>query len=408
MKRAIVLGGGGSKGAYQIGAWRALRELGIAYHIITGTSIGAFNGAMMVQGDYDKALALWREFDIDKVALNGLNLRTDLNYYKANLDKLLPFIKSYANNKGMDITPLKQIIESSLNDSFFTSPINYGLVSVKIPSFAPIQKPKAELNLQNLALWILASASCFPAFPVCEIEGEDYIDGGYYDKLPVNFAFELGAEEVIAIALNPNPHIYSHHPLVRTIQPIASLGGMLDFDKVSMSENVEIGYLDTLKSFGKLWGRAYSFRICKNFMQKCAFGFNRAFAFVLQSELQGTRTLPFSLHKAFEIFTPALSNRIFYLLSEDSPYISHIERVCGEDLSNIHHNSSYRMALHLIESAMAYFGDFERTKIYELEAVCEVLAKQDFEAFDVEVQMAQESDKALLGAFFGLFLAYMQ
>ena len=82
--------------------------------------------------------------------------------------------------------------------------------------------------------------------------------------------------------------------------------------------------------------------------------------------------------------------------------------MCGEDLSNIHHNSSYRMALHLIESAMAYFGDFERTKIYELEAVCEVLAKQDFEAFDVEVQMAQESDKALLGAFFGLFLAYMQ
>ena len=71
MKMAIVLGGGGSKGAYQIGAWRALKELGIKYDIITGTSIGAFNGAMMVQGDFEKALALWREIDIDKVILDG-------------------------------------------------------------------------------------------------------------------------------------------------------------------------------------------------------------------------------------------------------------------------------------------------------------------------------------------------
>ena len=59
LKRAIVLGGGGSKGAYQIGAWRALRELGVDYHIITGTSIGACNGALMVQGDYERALELW-------------------------------------------------------------------------------------------------------------------------------------------------------------------------------------------------------------------------------------------------------------------------------------------------------------------------------------------------------------
>ena len=139
----------------------------------------------------------------------------------------------------MDITPLKKIVESSFDEAFFTSSLDYGLVSVKIPSFSPIQKRKSELNKENLALWILASASCFPAFPVCEINGENYIDGGYYDNLPVNFAFELGAEQVIAIALNPNPHIYSTHPLVRTIQPIVPLGGMLDFDKASMSENME-------------------------------------------------------------------------------------------------------------------------------------------------------------------------
>ena len=47
--RAVVLSGGGSKGAYQIGVWKALRQLNIKYEIVAGTSVGALNGAMMVQ-----------------------------------------------------------------------------------------------------------------------------------------------------------------------------------------------------------------------------------------------------------------------------------------------------------------------------------------------------------------------
>ena len=49
--RAIVLAGGGARGAYEMGAWRALRELGVEYQMVLGTSIGAINGVMMVQGD---------------------------------------------------------------------------------------------------------------------------------------------------------------------------------------------------------------------------------------------------------------------------------------------------------------------------------------------------------------------
>ena len=55
MKRAIVLSGGGSKGAYQIGVWKALRKMKIKYDIVTGTSIGSVNGIMMVQKEYHKA-----------------------------------------------------------------------------------------------------------------------------------------------------------------------------------------------------------------------------------------------------------------------------------------------------------------------------------------------------------------
>ena len=55
---ALVLGGGGAKGSYQIGVWKALIDMDIAkdIKIITGTSIGSLNGAFVAQGDYKKAI----------------------------------------------------------------------------------------------------------------------------------------------------------------------------------------------------------------------------------------------------------------------------------------------------------------------------------------------------------------
>ena len=47
----VVLEGGGAKGAYQIGAWRALWEAGVKIRGISGTSVGALNGALMCMGD---------------------------------------------------------------------------------------------------------------------------------------------------------------------------------------------------------------------------------------------------------------------------------------------------------------------------------------------------------------------
>ena len=77
MKRAIVLSGGGGKGAYQIGFWKAIRELDISYDIVTGTSIGALNGAFMVQGNYRDAFKLWYYMDYNQVFDGGI----DGSYY---------------------------------------------------------------------------------------------------------------------------------------------------------------------------------------------------------------------------------------------------------------------------------------------------------------------------------------
>ena len=66
----LILAGGGAKGAYQIGAWKALIELGIQIEAIAGTSIGAINGAFIAQGDFDKALTVWEEAEV----VNGIKI----------------------------------------------------------------------------------------------------------------------------------------------------------------------------------------------------------------------------------------------------------------------------------------------------------------------------------------------
>ena len=51
--KGLVLEGGGTKGAYQIGAYKALRDLGIEFQGVAGTSIGALNGAYIIQNDIE-------------------------------------------------------------------------------------------------------------------------------------------------------------------------------------------------------------------------------------------------------------------------------------------------------------------------------------------------------------------
>ncbi len=51
--KALVLAGGGARGSYQVGVWRALMELDWHPQIITGTSVGSLNGAMFVLDQYE-------------------------------------------------------------------------------------------------------------------------------------------------------------------------------------------------------------------------------------------------------------------------------------------------------------------------------------------------------------------
>ena len=63
----IVLDGGGARGAYQIGAWKALKEAGVKIAAVAGTSVGALNGALICMDDLEKAEKIWSEMEFSRV-----------------------------------------------------------------------------------------------------------------------------------------------------------------------------------------------------------------------------------------------------------------------------------------------------------------------------------------------------
>ena len=80
--------------------------------------------------------------------------------------------------------------------------------------------------------WLIASASAYPAFPVKEVDGEEYIDGGYYDNFPIDYALRYGSDEIVGIELNEKPlhPMYENKSSITIIRPHAPLYSFLDFD----------------------------------------------------------------------------------------------------------------------------------------------------------------------------------
>lgn len=262
MKRAIALGAGAARGAYQIGAWKALRELGVDYDIVVGSSIGSVNGVAMVQDDYDLALDLWKNISVDKIFDGDVDLDFEPQDIIGSTEKLVSLLIKILTNKGLDISPFLDLLNDIVDeDKVRASAREFGIVALRVPLIKGMEITKEKMKVGYMAKYILASSSAFPVFPVCEVDGNKYIDGGYYDSLPINFARNLGAEEVVAIdvslsttheeELSSNDVIY--------IKSAWSLGPFLDFDNESIMRNMDLGYNDTMKAYGKYRGFRYTF-----------------------------------------------------------------------------------------------------------------------------------------------------
>lgn len=137
-----------------------------------------------------------------------------------------------------------------------------GLVTVQQLPLKALELTLEEIPHGMLAEYMLASAACFPAFRPREIEGRSFIDGGYRDNMPCGLAQRMGAEEALCVNVDgvgfvrPAPEGLA----VRTIESHWDLGSILNFDPPTAARNMELGYWDTLRAFGRVRGSAYALR----------------------------------------------------------------------------------------------------------------------------------------------------
>ena len=250
--RGLVLAGGGARGSYQIGVWRALDELGWRAGVVTGTSVGCLNGALYVLGQYEMARDMWlsiRSSDVMALPAPG-----------SGLGALGEAVRQFMAEGGLDVSPLEQIVSRVLDEQELrASSIRFGLVTVEKKGLKPRELSLDEIPQGKLRDYLLASSACFPALRARTIDGVEYLDGGYADNMPAGLAARLGAEELVCVDLEglgitkpnrtglPTTLIRSHW----------ELGDILRFDPAVARRNMAIGYFDTMRAFGRLRGDAY-------------------------------------------------------------------------------------------------------------------------------------------------------
>ena len=157
----IVLEGGGARGAYQVGAWQALRELGLEYGGVAGTSVGALNGAMMIQGDLDRALEIWsdirpsRILGIDEALYERLKRR---EISSGDASSLLQRFKIVFRD-GMDTAPLRLLLGGAIDEARVRAAgLEFGFVTVSLSTWSPLKMYIDDVPPGQLIDYLLASA----------------------------------------------------------------------------------------------------------------------------------------------------------------------------------------------------------------------------------------------------------
>ena len=258
---ALTLAGGGGKGAYEIGVWQALREIGLEKNLIavSGSSSGALNAALISLNEFDKAKTIWSsimpkqflDINYDTIIgpLNTLVKRT-LTAGLCSRDGLIDIIDKYLN--------LEQLAGARI--PAYVSISRYSSDCIDCLS----EKPQveyislSEVSPDDAGQFLLASSAMPYIYPPEIIHGNVYRDGGLADNVPIYPMTSVGADNLIVVKLEPDDKVdtslYSKFKEVVEIIPSREIGdlfdGTLEFTSRNVMFRMLLGYYDTLRTFG--------------------------------------------------------------------------------------------------------------------------------------------------------------
>lgn len=259
----LVLEGGGAKGSFQIGAWKALRELDIPIEGITGTSVGALNGAIIAQDEFDKCYDIWYNMSPSKVMNVDDNILDKLLKFEIdneNFQYIIMQMKKVLEGRGIDISPLKELLANNIDENRIRgSKKDFGIITVSLTDRRAIEVFLDDIPTGELINYLLASAY-LPIFKSEKLGGKHYFDGGIFDNLPIRPLIRKGYKNIIAVRLfgiGRIRRVRDTNHNITYITPSESLGMTLDFTNERARKNLKLGYYDTMRVFKELRGDSY-------------------------------------------------------------------------------------------------------------------------------------------------------
>lgn len=267
MKIGLVLAGGGGKGAYQLGVWKALREFGVDKYIkvFSGTSVGAINAALFAQNDLRKAESMWNEVDMETlIPLNKVEL-IKKGVQLAIGAKGLKYIKKYnmgkvIENGDVPTEGFMKFLDRYVDINKIKSRgVTCYASCTEMPDFN-VKYFKVNDYEDSIAKNIILGSASLPLiYKSSVIDGKRYLDGGMVDNIPIKPIYDEGCDIIIVVSLSKNSYIDKKmFPNSKIIEITPTnlnegvIGGVLNLDFEAKRRRINEGYLDAINTLGSV------------------------------------------------------------------------------------------------------------------------------------------------------------
>lgn len=267
----LVLAGGGGKGAYQIGVWKAMIEFGVDKNIkaVSGTSVGALNAALFVQGNYEVAERIYLDISTDQIlTLDIVKMLSRLHIGSSVPLNILKYIYSGKTEGIFSRNGMLEIINNQINiDYISNSNVEFFSTCCLLPVYKATYFKINNCSHDRIKRILLASSALPIVFDSVEIDGNQYLDGGIVDNIPIKPLYDSGYSTIIVVHLDRKTIIDKKlYPELNLIEIVPRnnqgdlINGTLDFSREGSRRRINQGYEDAFRILKPL----YDFGISQN------------------------------------------------------------------------------------------------------------------------------------------------
>ncbi len=276
MKTGLVFSGGGARGAFEVGVWKALREFGLdaSIQVVSGTSVGALNAVLFAQGNLDVAERFWMNITPEMVlGVKQDQIQSIIGYLLTNYQITLPltvlnWLGSFRLMGILRQEPLERLIREHLDHRAIQKGMPCYATATELPGFKTTHFRLNDFDRETMVQILLASAAIPVLWKSVKIQDRTYVDGGFSRELlspgniedtsnvPVLPTVHEDCQRVFVVFLGRSETIsHDRFPGCEMIHivPQDSMGGLLsgtlNFDGTLARRNLEMGYQSAVAIF---------------------------------------------------------------------------------------------------------------------------------------------------------------